>query len=288
MHQPQPTNGTFSLPNSPPHPVYLQNPPLTQYDLMSSIASQQFSSANTISTSNSGIQSLSTSPEYFGKNNPSFGNVNEYFTRYHASSSSSLSSLGKNLSNSNLQSHQRMSLLKSALSSGHLTKNTSLSSLNLEFYHQNHQFQHKRSRPNSPTPSQGHLLLGSNLSIRKPQPSHFIISPSETPLQTPSETPVQTPTQTPSQTPSQSPNLPAQPYKANQSHSELLDAATKKLQKENHSIATTGTSLPPIRKVFSFTNLTKFPTPVIPSVSATTTTIAADKKLVMNLDSLLG
>ncbi|CAH2351775.1 putative regulatory protein Mig1p [[Candida] railenensis] len=206
---------------------------------------------------------------------------------FNASSTSSLSSLKSN-SFSNLSGLQRMTPIKSNLSQSRLVqpqpsplplpKQKSSSSLNLEFYASN-----KKSRPNSPNSSMVNAQQyyqtsnSSNSTIPTSSkisstgfgggltPAHhnssgeaaFMISPNETPLQTPS----------------QSPHLQPQTMSGfdKTNHFSLLNAAIQKHQESSstpapaptsspssnstQSIATTGTQLPPIRSVFSFTSL---------------------------------
>lgn len=206
---------------------------------------------------------------------------------FNASSTSSLSSLKSN-SFSNLSGLQRMTPIKLNLLQSRLVqpqplplplpKQKSSSSLNLEFYASN-----KKSRPNSPNSSMVNAQQyyqtsnSSNSTIPTSSkmsasgfgggltPAHhnssgeaaFMISPNETPLQTPS----------------QSPHLQPQTISGfdKSNHFSLLNAAIQKHQESSitpapmpisspsnnssQSIATTGTQLPPIRSVFSFTSL---------------------------------
>ncbi|ABN67153.2 transcription factor involved in glucose repression [Scheffersomyces stipitis CBS 6054] len=243
---------------------------------------------------------------------PSFSNLNEYFqqnqqkynnsARLFNASSTSLSSLSGKIKSSSsatnlttLSSFQRMTPLKPALSSTastsnirtvsgsnlHIPKPSSSTSLNLEFF--NSQNGHssgpsnKKSRPNSPssTPSStpSSLLMTScsmssnnSSSIRKGGQGQFLISPNDTPLQTPS----------------QSPHLQPQAFNhdAEKNGMNLISAAARNIQNEekDRSIATTGTQLPPIRSVLSFTNLSSFPPPLTGSSSALITPADEDGK----------
>lgn len=262
----------FSLPNSPPNkfPVKVLSSP----KLASRPAMQKHNTTNTFShpssvnsfTSSqfshhdSNFPSLSTSPDLnSSKVHNSMINITDLFN----------SNMVRNKSNNNL-----INLSKSNTNltiSNQLARQFSNLSLNLEFL--------KKSRPNSP-------VLNQSQFSRKMQPQ-FLISPNETPAQTPFETPLQTP--------SQSPNLQSQvshhlieatkrleqEREGREEHDESNQEQQQEQQQEEGSdgIANTSTTLPPIRKVFSFTNLNKFPTPVIPSVGKITNhSVIAEKK----------
>lgn len=244
----------FSLPNSPPNKISNKivtspnqaKPPLTnksdfsKSNSINSFTSSQFSHHN--ATHDSNIPSLSTSPDL------KFHESNKF--------NSSMISINDFLNNTNIIRNKSNNSLTIA---NHLARQFSNLSLNLEFSNSNN----RKSGANSPTLSQHN----SNKKI-----THFIISPDETPVETPI------------QTPSQSPNLKTQVSHhiseamkkledeervgnslQGQEQEQKLDEQMRQVQSDD-SIATTGTSLPPIRKVFSFTNLNKFPTPVIPSI----------------------
>ncbi|CAK7900544.1 regulatory protein Mig1p [[Candida] anglica] len=297
----------------------------------STSAAAIFSNSGTMSTANSAIPSLSSSPDHtehsIGNSSGStfgFQSKNKVFN----ASSSSLSSLtGKLKSNSftNLSGLQRLTPLKpltgrpplntansstmtattttttttpgSMTPSGPTTpgastttfalpKQSSSTSLNLEFYLAN-----KKSRPNSPQPSSRDLQQ-LNQSSTTSMPHHsLIISPNETPLQTPSQSPPLAPqastasfdksnhfnllnaaiqqhqgraeaisqtsstsssTSPPSSTSSTQPSAQVQDVKATTpTPIDTIEGAT------SNSIATTGTQLPPIRSVFSFSSVAK-------------------------------
>lgn len=307
----------FLLPSSPTSyqhqqfgatqaPTYTRTSPSTSYNQIhisksnssSSIMSHGhlFSHAGTLSTANSAIQSLSTSPDSGAHAShlpvPSLSNLNEYFhqnqqkNRLFNASSTSLSSLtgkmkasssGTNLASLNsLSSLQRMTPMKvnttsvpgpacsartvsaSSSNSYQIPKQSSSTSLNLEFYQTNRAAGNKKSRPNSPTQT--------NLSTKR-QYGTFIISPNDTPLQTPNL----------------SPNLAPQTYNEKTEGLNLLTAATRNLREQEEAaareqelasasssssdIATTGTQLPPIRSVLNFTNFKTCPAPCMQSNS---------------------
>ncbi|KAI5949128.1 MIG1 [Candida theae] len=213
-------------------------------------------------------------------------------------SSSSSSSSTTNLSN--LSNLTRMTPLKFPSSAtitksqsrsnlSNLPKQVSSTSLNLEFYNSQNANNNnnnyisngsignglshvsKKSRPNSPvllstTPNHPSSIHLSN-NARKFN-SSFIISPNETPLQTPSQSPQL-------QAESGNGDLGAQANSFSlQDHNETkgqtyngddTNANTKLdntgAMKSDDSIATTGTQLPPIRSVMSFTSLKNMPPP---------------------------
>ncbi|KAL6451407.1 MIG1 Regulatory protein MIG1 [Candida maltosa Xu316] len=220
---------------------------------------------------NSNLHSLGTSPETSNASMPppngvpnfSMSNLNDYFqqknnTKIFNASSSSLSSLtGKmrSTSSTNLSGLQRLTPLVPASGStttkAPIPKHPSSTSLNLEFYGDGHT--NKKSRPSSPS------LTSMTFSMSKK-------SPNETPLQTPSQSPHLQPSQGPTS---------------------LIEAAQEKLE----SIATTGTQLPPIRSVLSFTSLVNYPTPkvVSPTLDRTEAKGETDRRSEkpMNLSNLL-
>ncbi|RCK64849.1 Regulatory protein MIG1 [Candida viswanathii] len=217
--------------------------------LKSESTTSLYSDSNRVfSQPNSNLHSLGTSPDTSPSAmppptvvpTPSFSNLNEYFQqksnnpRIFNASSSSLSSLSgkiRSTSSTNLAGLQRLTPLvqtstNSTPGKSIIPSQPSSTSLNLEFYNQgNASHASKKSRPNSPCQSAMNI-------------SSIMSSPSETPLQTPS----------------QSPRLHASNGPGNSS---VIEGAQAKLE----SIATTGTQLPPIRSVLSFTNLSDYPPP---------------------------
>lgn len=233
-----------------------------------------FSTSNTISTANSATPSLSTSPDsgkHAAQVNPLFSNLNEFFHNNRSYGSfTSLNKLKSTNSVSNLSSLNTLSLLQRMTPIKVPSTNTlphafpkpaSLTLLNLEFAQP-----YKKSRPNSPTGSAVNLYMTQSVTLDRanppdsPPPTHpvnatrgnpaFIISPNETPLQTPSQSP------------------PLQPQNFNDKGVNSLHLISKlekqkqaaqihvHEQKEN-SIAISGTTLPPIRSVFNFDQVTK-------------------------------
>lgn len=225
-----------------------------------SINNGVFSVSNTMSTDNSAVPLLSTLPadnSFTRKIPPSFSNINEYFHSRNSPLSLLLSKLKSTQSFTSLSSLsslsglQRMTPLKpvgsNSISSTATTvpKQVSLSQLNLEFAQA-----HKKSRPNSPSQipvnlhgtsstniSPGHMVQAS---IAGTGNQFFIISPNDTPLQTPS----------------QSPHLQAQVSTGNDLNTMSLYSKLENEQKleeqKDESIAINGTTLPPIRSVFNF------------------------------------
>ncbi|KAI5958513.1 MIG1 [Candida pseudojiufengensis] len=225
----------------------------------------------------------------------SFSNLNDYFqqksssssglnnTRLFNASSTSLSSLSgkiRSTSSTNLSSLQRMTPLKSTTTNNtnnnnksnfiSLPKQISSTSLNLEFYQNNNNNNHhhinKKSRPNSPNSSLTNLtMLSSNngYGSAKRFQSNFIISPNETPLQTPSQSPHLQPATLHTTTTTNNNNLPTHTLNTQTSENDADDLKHNELLNEKlKSIATTGTKLPPIRSVLSFTsfnNLNNYP-----------------------------
>lgn len=290
----------FPQQHSPPH--------ISKSDSTTSVSSSHlFSLPGSVSTANSATPSLSTTPDgssanlkgmFSGMHPPlhhgpvtSLSNLNEYFMhnqqKNRGNLSGSLSSMGKvkSLGNlSGLSSLQRMTPLKqsppqpktvsqipySQPGNAYFTlpKQPSLTSLNLEFYSQ--QQPNKKSRPNSPVQRQ--------VSQGQAHQQKFMILPNDTPLQTPHESPQLQPQLLPE----------ANAQGAGTSALHLLTAASQNLQEEQvkrekeentkmsressleeESIATTGTQLPPIRQVFSFTSLSNHPPPLMtPSASS--------------------
>ncbi|KAK6201283.1 regulatory protein MIG1 [Scheffersomyces amazonensis] len=229
-----------------------------------------------------------------------------------SNSGSNLASLGS------LSSLQRMTPIKPSLHSTNSSNNVrpsnfslprqvSATSLNLEFFQANNGPSNKKSRPNSPTQSSGQLFMmsassssGSNSGSNVPSVLHnpgsasnsgarragqFLISPNETPLQTPSQSPHLQPQSFPNggaTTPSSS------------SVNTLISTAAQTIENEkNHatqaqttanssgSIATTGTVLPPIRSVLSFTSLNSYP-PAFMTPSVNTPVVEEEPKRVAN------
>ncbi|KAG7664367.1 MIG1 [[Candida] subhashii] len=239
-------------------------PYIMKSDSATSVASHPgiFSQSN--STSHSVATSPDTSVSYMNHPPPaaSLTNLNEYFqkTRIFNASSSSLSSLSGKIrttsSSTNLASLHRMTPLKVSNSQSKvlIAQQQSSTSLNLEFYREP---QSKKSRPNSPTIPPIASSMQSTLSKK-----FMISSPNETPLQTPS----------------QSPQL--RPATVGGSSPNLIDSVTQKL---NDSIANTGTVLPPIRSVLSFTSLKDFPAPTAGMARS-----PEEKRTAMSLRNLLG
>lgn len=233
-----------------------------------------FNSHTHDSLKGSGHYSGLTSPDdSLGSIQKSQTNLNDYFlkrpvklqgsAKLFSASSSSLSSLSgrlKSSSSTNLSSFNsftslhRMTPIKPVNSNAreqpfpehsrheaatstptqNLPKQKSATSLNLEFY----QPTAKKSRPTSPSlPEFGMTLTHHNpdspnhIDHKKPG---FIISPTETPLQTPS----------------QSPHLHAQSLHDRSIKSlSLLNEAANGLQKQEESIAASGTQLPSLRSL---------------------------------------
>lgn len=229
-----------------------------------------FSTANTMSTANSATPSLSTSPDVgkpVSQVPPLFSNLNDYFHR--SRSHGSFNKLKSNHSVGNLTSLlplQRMTPIKApavhALSHT-MPKPASLTLLNLEFTQP-----HKKSRPNSPTGSSVNLYMTSSVALENmnppgspsasPSSTHpsnairgnpaFVISPMDTPLQTPSQSP-----------PLQPQNLSNKGINSQHLFEELekqkqaAQAQAAAHEQRDDSIAISGTTLPPIRSVFNFT-----------------------------------
>lgn len=231
-----------------------------------------FSTANTMSTANSATPSLSTSPDVgkpVSQVPPLFSNLNEYFQKSRSHGSfTSLNKLKSNHSVGSLTSLlpiQRMTPIK--VPSVHTLSHTmpkpgSLTLLNLEFTHP-----HKKSRPNSPTGSSVNLYMTSSVALdnmnppaspSSPSSAHpsnairgnpaFVISPMDTPLQTPSQSP-----------PLQPQNLSNKGINSQHLFDELekqkqaAQAQAAAHEQRDDSIAISGTTLPPIRSVFNFT-----------------------------------
>ncbi|KAK6457019.1 transcription factor [Scheffersomyces xylosifermentans] len=249
--------------------------------------------------------SFSNLNEYF-QQNQSKSSLNN--ARMFNASSSSLSSLSGKIKSSSsstnltsLSSFQRMTPIKPSLNSTASTSNirsgisnypipkpSSSTSLNLEFFQaanngsqnsQNGPPSNKKSRPNSPSQSSSSLLMLSgsvsgsdSATIRKAGQSQFLISPNETPLQTPSQSPHLHPQTFNSENTSSS--IANGVDKSGAAAMNLISAAARNIQneasksEETKNIATTGTRLPPIRSVFSFTNLNSFPVPMANGVSS--------------------
>ncbi|CCE72795.1 Piso0_000389 [Millerozyma farinosa CBS 7064] len=216
---------------------------------------------------------LTTPEDSLGSGQKSQTNLNDYFskrpvksqgnTKLFSASSSSLSSLSgrlKSSSSSNLSSFNsftslpRMTPIKpvnsnareqpfpehsrheaaTSTSTQDLPKQKSATSLNLEFY----QPTAKKSRPTSPsspeygmTSTQHNPDSPNHIDHKKPG---FIISPTETPLQTPSH----------------SPHLHPQSLHDRSIKSlNLLNEAANGLQKQEESIAASGTQLPSLRSL---------------------------------------
>lgn len=254
----------------------------------------QFSGTTTAtpSAATTAVPSFSNLHEYFQqKGNNSSGHR---LFNGNSSSSTSLSSLNSKIRSSNsstnlsnLSSLTRMTPLKfptsatmtksQSRSNLNIPKQPSSTSLNLEFYNNpngggsstglNHVS--KKSRPNSPvllsttTPNHPSSVHLSGANARKFN-SSFIISPSETPLQTPSQSPqlhaeeeqegsvdVSQPSQF---------SLQDNTNKSdNGEESKKIPQVDASILKSDDSIATTGTQLPPIRSVLSFTSLKNMP-----------------------------
>lgn len=268
----------FSIPSSPtnyplPQPARTL-PPLTNSPPSNIVKSESNASIQlgpvftmtTASLSNSASALLSTSPDSSSYQNlaPSFSNLHDYFKHHRTNTSLlSLSSLKQKSSlGTNLASLHRLTPLKPSVPPRSLHPNTpgtstipsnlyfsipkpkSSTSLNLEFFPQQQQL--KKSRPNSPTQQNASTFASGT---RKPG---FIILPNETPLQTPS----------------QSPHLQPGKDDVKINSLSLLNAAAINLQNHNpeadgnsivtapaEGIAYLGTTLPPIRSVFSFSSL---------------------------------
>ncbi|WPK27516.1 hypothetical protein PUMCH_004907 [Australozyma saopauloensis] len=220
-----------------------------------------FSIQNTVSTDNLAVHLLSTLPadsHFSRKVPPSFSNINDYF-RLRSPGATAPLMLAKlkstqsftSLSSLNsLSGLQRMTPLKPVVSSATsassvataVPKPGSLTQLNLEFAQA-----HKKSRPNSPSQTPIHLhktpstATSPAQTVQSAATGHpfFIISPNETPLQTPS----------------QSPHLQAQMPSDNGLNSILLFSKLEEQklhEQRDESIAINGTTLPPIRSVFNF------------------------------------
>lgn len=228
-------------PQRPQSAIFKSESNTSLYSDTSKVFSQPNSTLHSVGTSPD--TSPSAMPPPIVVPAPSFSNLNEYFQqksnnpRIFNASSSSLSSLSgkiRSTSSTNLAGLQRLTPLVPTTStntsnttkSNIIPKQPSSTSLNLEFFNGNGTVGHanKKSRPNSPCQSAMNI-------------SSIMSSPNETPLQTPS----------------QSPRLNA----SNGPQSNIIEAAQAKLE----SIATTGTQLPPIRSVLSFTNLSDYPQP---------------------------
>lgn len=252
----------FSLPNSPPSKVPIQSNlaiPHHSNQLIRPAVPIKPSSHSThphnFSKSNS-VNSFTNSHHNFSKSNSVNSFTNSQFSNSNNESLSTTPDLSKpeillpkyNNQNSMINItdlfNQQGNLIKNKSNSNlssisnELGRQFSNLSLNLEFYNQLPGY--KKSRPNSPI-----------LSTRK-LPLQFIISPKETSLHTPTQTPGQSPCHSPNLM-KKTPNLPIQ----------KIHEAVEKLKEEEEggTIATLSTTLPPIRKVFSFTNLNSHPTP---------------------------
>lgn len=285
----------------------LKMPQVFKSESATSIGSNLFgshstSTSNSLSTSPDASSNVATSPNATSTNH--LVNINDYYTTHHKNvssrlfnaSSSSLSSLtGKMKSNSgtnlaalaSFASITRMTPLKTSSSqkstnSGNIIpRQSSSSSLNLEFAMTSSQ-PLKKSRPNSP--SQSYATINSQITTPAlSTPNSPPMSVNHLTSRTTSKFLIASPSDTPLQTPSQSPHL--GPQSASESLSRVpsfnLTAAhfakpsSRGPQPSIESIATTGTQLPPIRSVFSFTNLLNLPPPAPAPLSATTSTVTA-------------
>lgn len=226
---------------------------------------------------------------------PSFSNLHEYFQQKNnsggrlfngnSSSSTSLSSLNGKIRSSNSSTNlsnisnlTRMTPLKFPSSATmtksqsrtnlNIPKQVSSTSLNLEFYNNqggasSNGLSHvaKKSRPNSPillsTTPVHPSSIHSTSNARKFN-SSFIISPNETPLQTPSQSPQLHAEEEDSSTPQPSTFTLQDNKQGEISVNDKKDQDDSSL-KLGDSIATTGTQLPPIRSVLSFTSLKNMP-----------------------------
>lgn len=270
------------------------------------------SASDSLSTSPDASSNITTSPNTTTTTNH-LVNINDYYASHHKNvpsrlfnaSSSSLSSLtGKVKSNSNsgtnlaalasFASITRMTPLKTSTSQKStnngapvIPRQSSSSSLNLEFALTASQ-PLKKSRPNSPslpsatlnninsqsmpaisTPNSPPMSISQLILTSRSNTSKFLIaSPNDTPLQTPSQSPhlgPQSTTESLSRVPSF--NLTAAHFAKPSSRGPQPTIA--------ESIATTGTQLPPIRSVFSFTSLLNYPPPPPAPLSATTSEVTA-------------
>ncbi|KAI5968996.1 MIG1 [Candida margitis] len=282
---------SYSACNAMPPPPLSHSQPHTNTNTNTNNTTSSSTSASTA------VPSFSNLHEYFQpKNNNSNSSSSRVFNTGSSSSTTSLSSLNGKIrpSNSstnlsNFSSLTRMTPLKfptsatmsKSQSRTNLTipKQGSSTSLNLEFYNNNGTgsgLNHvaKKSRPNSPTllsttPSQSNMASSSSmmhLTNARKFNSSFIISPNETPLQTPS--------QSPQLHAEELANHPSILSLTQNSKGELIanggevkskghsqSQGQNQNEKVDDSIATSGTQLPPIRSVLSFTALKDTPKP---------------------------